>query len=278
MRNSFIAIAATASFALASTGARADVTAYTSVTHLTVTLTDLDTTDGIMPSLVFTGFSGNTLVAAESSTNPDSFQEQAVTLTSLPGPATVHASGPFNQADGAIGGNVSAGTGSIVLSSSGTGFPQFSTAGADFSVGTGTATANFTLSAQTSLTISADYEVYADTGLNADMFALSESGVFFTLSGAGGDGLSAQTSSYGDYSVAGAHPLRENNTGSFAITFSNPTGNDAAGSLQVFVRADVDTGIGTNPPNVPEPTTGALLLAGLGAVGLVRRRRPRREA
>lgn len=266
-----ILIVSAALLGLASSPASAvtdDLVAHTSVSGLTFTLTDLDAGDGVAPSLSFATLSDSLLSVAGTSSVPAGGGSQQQILTSLFAPASVSVPTAFVNASGSIGGDVYSGTGSIVLTAGGSSDAQTAQAFANLHVGV----AAFTLSAQTTLTISGLYDIHIDS-TDPNEYSGAMTGLSLSVSGQVDQGRSPVSDSFADVFNLEPHSTTSPASGPFSITFSNPYDSAATGTLAIDAYANINTGINFAPPSdAPEPASPALMLAGLAVAASAGRR------
>lgn len=258
-------IAAAASLAVA--GPAFASTADATLSNFQITLVDLDTSDGIAPSVVFENFQGGPFVAAESGTTANHFTD-------------VHAGGsPFGDAastssqDAATGLAVLAGDAfgagaSVTASASAT---QLGTYGASTVwLGDGNSYVSFTLSAETRLVITGDASASVMSTIN-DPSADAWASVFLKLTDYTGlDNVSVGGAEAEQFSTNGAAPFMTTDAHHVEISFDNLDTSSAGGIF--FGSVDAST---SSLSAVPEPSGLMLALAGLGLLawkGRTRRR------
>ena len=249
--------AATALLA-ATTGAWA-VTATASLSNIKFQVFDLNPLDGIAPS--FTILSGTVYTVAYSEKGLSDYQWV------LPASSQVNAPG-LALASSAAGNALDPSSFTLTSSLSDTALSTYG----DSSV---YSQAYFTLSlgAGTLLLVTADADVAANGFGSVDQTWLSASaGLEFRLSDNG-----SAVYNYGGRSVFtgfGYSNLAPSSSGQFSLSFINSTSESMDINLNANAQSYVTTPMATP---VPEPTTSAMLLSGLGvAFGVAFRRRDRR--
>ncbi|MEP6789938.1 MAG: PEP-CTERM sorting domain-containing protein [Ramlibacter sp.] len=254
------ALVAVASPALAST---ADAT----LSNFQIHLVDLNTSDGIAPSVVFQNFQGGSFVAAESGTSTNHFTD-------------VHAGGiPFGDAastsvlgtasgEASLSGDPFGAGGTVRASATAS---QLGTFGASTVwLGDGNNYVSFTLSADTRLVISGDASVSVMSTID-DPSADAWASVFLKLTDyTGVDNASTGGAVAEQFSTFGGTPFPTTDARHVEISFDNLDTRSADGIF--FGSVDAST---SSLSTVPEPAGLAMFgLAALGLVGL-RRRQPR---
>ena len=252
--------------------------------NLVITLTDLDTTDGIAPSLTF-NLNGPSFIDSRAEGFGDvaeSYQFQNY---------APHQGGLFT---GETQSAWSSSAGSIMTANSVAGFTSMSAQGVAHSgldaYGTYSAAAigaapdnSFTLSANTAVTFSVMADMRAMTTMGYNLEAdMAEWASAHAMLNAGGmlDGTFVSDPQE-RYVLAGFDVLDDNTTvgvsnswsGLLSTTFSNLGPAEASGFLQSFVIVDGYSSVWDGVTPVPEPGTYAMLLGGLALLGFVARRR-----
>lgn len=264
--------------------ALADASSSATFGNLVITLTDLDTSDGITPSFTV-NMNGPSFIDSRTSGFGDvaesyQFQNYAPQQGSL-------FAGETHSA-------WSSSTGSIMTANNVAGFTWMSAVGAAQSglaaYGTYRAASigatpenTFTLSANTAITFSvmADMQARTSMGYNleADMAEYASAHALLNVGGmVNGSFVNDAAERYLD---AGFDVLDDNTTvgvsnswsGLLSATFANTGTTEASGFLQTFVIVEGYSSVWDGVTPVPEPGTYAMLLAGLGLLGVAGRRR-----
>lgn len=288
MKNLAFHLLAASALAGMAQGAFASATSASGLGAVTITLVDLDPNDGITPSIVFApDAGGNTggIVSGELrswTANDESFREfrsQGV------GAASSVAAGrdlAMASASGSITGLAGAGFSALAAQGqAGSGAAARGT----YDVTALSAWAGFTLSANTAVQFSASGWAQGTTSTGGDpSTGWDEAGgglVALSVSGpdAGGnivwdDDEHIATASYTLDGAGNVHGDAQSWSGLLSVSFSNATGASAAGFFGAEARAFGHSAVSA----VPEPATGMMLLAGLGLVGAIARRRAVKEA
>ncbi len=263
--------------------AAATATSSAGLGAITITLIDLDPNDGITPSILFAadpgGMSGGTVSGETRSWTADEeafreFRRTGATQTGLVGAA---GSTPMASASGSINGIAGAGFSAITTQgSAGSGVD----ARGSYGVTATSPWALFTLSANTAVQFSVAGWARGETSTGGDpSTGWDEAGgslVYLTAGGIGANGEMVwddeehfATASYVLDDAGNVHGTTAAWDGILNVTYSNLTGADAEGRFAAETRAFGHSAVSA----VPEPATGAMLLAGLGLVGCVARRR-----
>ena len=263
MKFNLIAAIAAASL-LCTTAAHATASASAEIRGLRFTLTDLDAQDGITPWLQFAngGYLETDIAASQDSSS--TYQRTPITLT------------PFSTTLATSTGSLSAslsgdafGSGADVFAQAqtvatldGIGFDQSFVTTSPFGPPYGFDGA-FTLSPHTQLTVSGYASVSVSAGENSDWSVANvvvglEGSPTFSLYAVEQGFFHAPNSSFSD-------------SAAFELQFANDSSASATGDarLGVFV---------TSATFVPEPSSLALILASLAAIGIASRRRTATEA
>jgi len=264
----------------------ANATSSATIGNLVITLTDLDTADGISPWMTFTlpsfglAESGSVGFGAENS-------ESQLTIR-------------FGTSEGGLY-NASAHTdwsssSANLLSSKGIGgFTTLSAQGAAYSglesSGNYMAHASaakypyseFTLSANTKLTFSVTADVKAQTtigyNLDADMGESASALAVLNVFGVANGGYQSDVQ---QHMAAATFDVRDDNTtmgvsdawsGVLAANFVNDGAGVATGGLEVYTYVEGISANWDGVTPVPEPSTYAMMLGGLGLIGAAARRR-----
>jgi hypothetical protein len=269
-------------------GAAASATSAGGIGPVTITLVDLDPGDGITPSILFApdagGNSGGTVSGELRSWTPDAetfreFRSQGFGTASS---ADAGRSLPMASAGGSITGL--AGIGFSALGAQGQAGSDPASRGS-YDVTAQSAWVGFTLSANTAVRFSAGAWAQGATSTGGDpSTGWDEAGGALVALSAGGpdaggsivwdDDERIATASYTLDGAGNVHGDAQSWSGLLSVSFSNHTGASADGIFTAEARAFGHSAIAA----VPEPATNAMLLAGLGLVGLVARRRAAREA
>lgn len=236
---------------------------------MTFTLIDLNLSDGIAPSVSWSGQSGNASASANSSDNfhsksiSESYQASSASSVVGSNAVATYAAGTsvYNNQNVAITANADASAipvgGSFAngySNASGSVYSAFSLSGAGVMV----------INVPYSIMVTGDKYNYNDYGSAAMNIYAS----FYASDGSysGSQSANRSFSSYwtGDTSYAGVFTLSVANSSSLLTTF---------GSLNSSMSADARYYGDSYVPGVPEPETYAMMLAGLGLIGVIARRR-----
>jgi hypothetical protein len=272
-------------------GAFASATSGSGLGPVTITLIDLDPNDGITPSILFApdtagnaaGNAGGVVSGELRSWTPgdESFREfrsQGVGLAS-----SVAAGRDITMAS--AGGSITglAGAGFSALAAQGQAGSGAASRGS-YDVTAASAWAGFTLSANTAVQFSASGWAQGTTSTGGDpdtgwdeaggaLAALSVGGADAGGSFTWDDDEHIATASYTLDDTGHVHGDAQSWSGLLSVSFSNATGTSADGIFTAEARAFGHSAVSA----VPEPATGLMLLAGLGLVGAVARRRSAKE-
>lgn len=226
--------------AMASTSATASIDWST----LSITLFDLDPSDGITPSFSWSAQSTQVLSFASTSSN-DSSADWTSALSVLDAPATAWADAGVLHAE------------STRLASD---LTPYGSAEAE-------RTAGFSISAHTLALISVSASYAVSTGAPTDA---AFAGADLSTWGPAATGVGVQENFGGIGSYLEQFGLAPDaQSGTVSVTFANLTGALMGGEFSVSVYA------GTSVAAVPEPGSYAMFLAGLGLMGLMARQRRR---
>jgi hypothetical protein len=232
------------------------------------TLTDLTPNDGLAPSATFTFTNsvyatGSDTAIEESASSKDDMVTKQVTV-SAPGynaTASITAGTDIQHLTGAA----AAASGSVTLTGK---EPdgQFNTYASHASIYDGT----FILAPGTRITFYADIHAFAslDTGTaDQDAFAVAD-GTMIGWGGVDGSGIVDAKAIIRSDDLG---PKTDETTNTIQITFSNYGFKPNTGHL--YAETSVYGYVFVNTVPVPEPSTYAMFLAGLGLIGFAKRRR-----
>lgn len=252
-------------------------TASTGFGNFSYSLIDLDPSDGIAASLTFgsTGFGANvngnlTLSGSSPTPHVDTFSDapsgalRDLSASSSLFPAAGSGSATVTKGAGGIVGSSGAATAVIQDNS-----PSRITT---YDISSMLMSTAFTLSPHTLLIFSAD--AYVSANNDPTLSALGRAQIISTsrLNVSGPIGNSFQQSSAQIRAEADTRWASQSSNESLSVTFANISGSAVTGhaDLESSVRGSV-----LNVSAVPEPETYGMLLAGLGVMGLIARRRKR---
>jgi hypothetical protein len=266
------AVAAVA-MAVCAPQAFADATASATLANLTFKLIDLDTTDGVTPMITFTDTSGSHLRSWATTTNPVVSASNSQLGNGVAGAASSSSTvGVFAKGSVTLAGDPFEGSGSAESHAS----TQPAGASEGFAVaffGNDGQYNAFTLSAHTELLISVDALLAADAP-DAATSDGAHSSLRLTLTSLDGD--EPQYSEQFLHADAGGffYPTSDVKSGHLEVSFSDTSNVSMNGQFYGFVQS-LASSQAPAVAAVPEPASGALLLAGLGALTALRRRRAR---
>lgn len=241
---------------------------------LQVQLFDLDTGDGITPSLQFINMGTNTSLYTLAMTPSPYADDMQIDTGATPWqPGAVTALAGVARASAAIEGTgTAAGTRLSAAGSSGNFDSLFAFEATRYTASTDAPLSNsaFTLSANTIAVLSGVATVAAAGTASSVLEEYAAATVHIELAGLGGGGSGSQ-SAFDTLATGGygsAQPFSFGSSRLLSVSFLNQTSGDLQGTLSL--TANVTGYVYATP--VPEPRSWALLLAGLGAVGWRARR------
>ena len=250
---------ATANAALAST-------ADANLSNFQIRLVDLNTADGIAPSVVFENFQGGSFVAAESGSSTNRLTD--IHVGGVPFGDAASASSLYAASGSAsLAGDPFGAGGTVTASSTAS---RLGTFGASTVwLGDGNNYVSFTLSADTRLVISGDASVSVMSTFD-DPSADAWASVFLRLTDyTGVDNASTGGAVAEQFSTLGARPFPITDARHVEISFDNLDTSSVNGIF--FGSVDAST---SSISTVPEPTGLALFgIAALAFMGLARRQR-----
>jgi hypothetical protein len=243
---------------LVAAGGASAVTATASLSNVQVLVFDLTPLDGIAPS--FSILSGSNYASA--------YTQSGLNVWNYDSPAVAHLTATGLDLAGASNGSgVNLGSYSLTASASDTALSTYG-----YAYGYGSANFQVEVGAGTLVLITADASVAADaSGAVNGTYVYGNTSIQFNnwTDGAG-------TSNYGyrqAYTGFGYSNLSPSSAGLVSASFSNFGASTLTASLNLNAQSSVNTPMAP----VPEPSSAAMLLSGLGvAFGLAFRRRERR--
>jgi PEP-CTERM motif len=268
-----------AALSLGVTSAFASATGVVSLSHWQVTLTDLNLSDGIAPSVVFDlpSSGGNYALARANSFYPDYVEQQRSTGLALGGTASVSAQrGSVARATASVSGNPLAGTGLVTTSTfanAAAGLKPSSLALVGLNDG-GNTTVGFVLSPYTSMNISATANISVSTtsagALSNTVYEDVTARAFLALAQPGDspDTRAENTSELFLYAFTGAS--NQSQSATLDVSVASGAGRyDGAfnGGILSFASSNFIAA------PVPEPATVWMLLMGGAVVAVGARRR-----
>ena len=276
-------LALTAVALAAAASANATSFASASIGPIQIQLVDLNPYDSVLPSITFTNADNTYLWAYAANSQSSSYLNSAGTATAGTASITVSNSGAtatsLQGAQSSISGQVSGGTGGTSANFYGyVNAPYYS---------------SFTLSANTAVRFSTVANVTASTtvgyspsnGGSESVYgsvSLWANGYVGSSSQSGSDGINGYanytTSWVYDPLTASSHYIYAGDQKSITQTLSASLANFSSSSMSGTVSAQTYINGSSNiAAAVPEPETYAMLLAGLGVIGAVARRRRARS-
>lgn len=284
MNNVVSHAAVVACLAIASGPVLADAFSSLTVGHVTVTVIDLDPNDGISASIMFmpdpTKYMGGALVRGEALNYRDSINEPGAQYKSY----FNRGAWPATDVSGVVQTDLATQTGSVT-GASGVGFSAASLSGSALSgadqrshfwgyasmPGNPSGLLDFTLSANTQVVFSLDASMSASTTITAPWQGMSESASVMMMLYAGGlatDGVTLlEDVTQQGISVPGG--ASDSWHGVLSASFSNLGNVTTQGAFGANATIQGDSVLAA----VPEPSTCGMMLAGLGLIGVLGRRR-----
>ena len=231
-----------------------------SLSDMKITLFDLNPADGIKPGITFDLRANTASVSAEDNANSRSSRAFGT------GPFDLSVTTPRSSASAAVAGRGPANVTSLTASGSALG--PLAPGGFSFFLARASSpdSSDFTLTANTRVKFSgrANLEAITTLGGDEDAFASALLDAF----GPGPDGSGSQFGhAFLDARISGGAAGVSLSEGLLTVRFDNQTGGDLVGRLS----RDAST-IGSSSV-VPEPETYAMMVAGLGLLGFMLRRR-----
>lgn len=241
---------------------------------MTFTVIDLDLSDGIAPSVTWSGQSGNTSASASSSdsihSSSVSESYHATSATSVVGSnaVTSYATGTsaYNNQNVAISTSADA---SLIPTGSSSAYGNASSSGSAYS--------SFSLSGAGVMVINVPYSI-AVTGdkYNRDDYSRAAMNIYAYFSASDGSYSGSQSANKSFYSYSTG---TTSYSGVFTLAVANSsslltTSGSLSSSLSTYSRASDYNYV----PGVPEPETYAMMLAGLGLIGTMVKRRKAKSA
>lgn len=275
MKRNIILAATLLALGLPTVGAWATASSEMTVSNFRVELFDLDTTDGITPQVAFTlAGSGSVNYAGAYSGDPVVSANNWLYTGLMFGSGTSTAS-PSALANGlaALDGEAQSAAGATVRTAG------YASSDTRLSIGEGAVSFGddaqltvFTLSANTRMVISGEVQATATSSGGFQEYA--DSGLLMALGPIDQSQPGGTFDEVGVYSASGGAGIVTNSIDQMAsVSFENTTAADLDGYFDGYAASYAQSGFAVS---VPEPTTSAAMLAGLGLLaGALRRRRTR---